>query len=417
MSAIRRWTIGGMAVMAALALAAPGWAADGDGGQAGALLTYGAGARAFGMGRAFVGLADDATAVYWNPGGLSSIAQNQAILQHAALLDGNSVEYLGYAHIFPYLGTLALGLTYLNQGAAEGRDSFNTLTGDFSNQQLGVLLGFGSDLTPTLAAGGAVKLVHQSMAGSSASGFGLDLGLMYKPWPVVNFAVAFQNLVAPSLTLVTDAEKYPLNLTFGVSGHFLEEKVKADLDLAKNMDQDGIKPRFGVEVTPMDDLHVRAGIDDTEIAVGAGYRYQGFQLDYAVGFQAVALMHKVSLSYLFGGFVLETRAEPETFSPVGINKVSVFKIACQTKFEVRVWTLEVRNEANALVKKYSGEGAPPDHLVWDALVDNNTPMPDGRYRVVFWVEDAAGQLLRAADSPVNIQSVLPLGVSPIEMEQ
>lgn len=417
MSAKRRWTIWVLAALAAGAGAAPVWAATADGGQAGALLTYGAGARAFGMGRAFVGLADDATAVYWNPGGLSGIPQNQAVLQHASLLDGNAYEYLGYAHIFPYVGTLALGATLLNQGAAEGRDTYNLPTGEFTNQQLGVLLGFGTDLTPTLAAGAAVKLVNQNLAHTSATGFGLDLGLMYKPWPFLNFGLAIQNLVAPSLTLVSEAERYPQNLTVGISGRFLEDRVKADLDLAKNMDQDGLKPRFGMELSPWGDLRVRAGLDDTEIAVGAGYSYQGFQLDYAVGFQAVSLLHKVSLSYLFGGFVLETRAEPETFSPVGINKVSVFKIACQTKFEVRLWTLEVRNEAGTLVKKYSGEGFPPDHLVWDGLVDNNTPISDGKYRIVFWVEDAAGELLRAADSKVNIQSVLPLGVSPVEVEE
>ena len=44
-------------------------ATEGDAGQAGAFLSYGAGARGIGMGRAFVGLADDATAVYWNPAG------------------------------------------------------------------------------------------------------------------------------------------------------------------------------------------------------------------------------------------------------------------------------------------------------------------------------------------------------------
>jgi len=387
--------------------------AEGDAGLPGAFLNYGAGARALGLGRAFVGLADDATAVYWNPGGLSGIAQNQAILQHVSLIDQNSYEYVGYAHIFPYIGTLGVGLVYLSQGSAEGRDTYSDPTGDFSNQQLGALLGFGTDVTPTLAAGGTLKLVNQSMASLSGTGFGLDVGLMYRPWPLLNLGLVFKNLVAPAIKLQSETERYPMEMTFGAAAKLLDGQLRADFDVAKNMEQDAIKPRFGMEVTPMRDLFLRAGID--EISLGAGYRYSGFQLDYALGLQTVEMMHKIALSYYFGGFVLEVVPEPETFSPVGINKVSVLKIHCQTKFEVRLWSLEIHNEANALVKKYSGEGFPPTHIVWDGLMDSTNPMPDGRYRVVFSVEDAAGEVRTAPDAFVNIQSILPLGVSPVEL--
>ena len=44
--------------------------AQGDGGQAGAFLRYGIGARAMGMGGAFVAVSDDASGLYWNPAGL-----------------------------------------------------------------------------------------------------------------------------------------------------------------------------------------------------------------------------------------------------------------------------------------------------------------------------------------------------------
>jgi hypothetical protein len=157
-------------------------------------------------------------------------------------------------------------------------------------------------------------------------------------------------------------------------------------------------------------------LDDTEVALGAGYRFQGFQLDYALGLQTVEMIHKVSLSYMFGGFVLEVKPEPANFSPVAINKVTVLKINCQTKFEIRFWSLELRNEAGALVKKYSGEGSPPDHIVWDGLQDDTNPMPDGKYKILFSIEDAAGEAKKAPDAVVTLQSILPLGVSPVEME-
>ncbi len=404
------------AVLASGWLSGAAWGLDpGDAGLPGAFLTYGAGARALGMGRAFVGLADDATAAYWNPGGLSGLAQNQAIVQHVLLVDQASYEYLGYSQIFPYIGTLAGGLLLLNQGAAEGRDTYNVVTGDFSNQQLGVLLGFGTDITPMLAAGVSAKIVNQSMLGSSGSGFGLDLGLMYRPWPELNLGLVFQNLVAPQITLREDPEKYPMVLAFGTAVKLWGDQFKADLDVVKNFDQDALKVRFGLEGSPIPNLFLRTGIDDTEIGLGAGYRYADFQLDYALGLQTVEMMHKFSLSYYFGGFTLQVKAEPETFSPVGINKVTVIKITAQTKFEVRMWNLEIRNEANSLVKKYSGEGFPPDHIVWDGLADSSTPMPDGRYKIVLSLMDASGEVKKSADAFVNIQSILPLGVSPVEV--
>ncbi|MBI5778796.1 MAG: hypothetical protein HZA49_05015, partial [Planctomycetes bacterium] len=38
-----------------------------DGGRPGAFLSYSAGARSLAMGKTFVGIADDASATYWNP--------------------------------------------------------------------------------------------------------------------------------------------------------------------------------------------------------------------------------------------------------------------------------------------------------------------------------------------------------------
>ena len=46
---------------------------------AGEFLKLGVGARALGMGGAFVGLADDASAGYWNPAGLAFMSSHQVM--------------------------------------------------------------------------------------------------------------------------------------------------------------------------------------------------------------------------------------------------------------------------------------------------------------------------------------------------
>ena len=50
-------------------------AAD-EGAHAAEFLSHGVGARALGMGSAFVAIADDATATYWNPAGLTKVKKH-----------------------------------------------------------------------------------------------------------------------------------------------------------------------------------------------------------------------------------------------------------------------------------------------------------------------------------------------------
>src|ERR1700687_118089 len=51
--------------------------AQATGGPPNEFMAYGAGARSLAMGAAFVGVADDASAGYWNPAGLSQITRKE----------------------------------------------------------------------------------------------------------------------------------------------------------------------------------------------------------------------------------------------------------------------------------------------------------------------------------------------------
>jgi long-chain fatty acid transport protein len=57
-------------------------AASGKGTSGAQFLRIGAGARAPGMGGAFSPIADDATAIYWNPGGLSQLSKREVSLSY-----------------------------------------------------------------------------------------------------------------------------------------------------------------------------------------------------------------------------------------------------------------------------------------------------------------------------------------------
>jgi len=93
---MRRSTLIFLLVQLALASSSADLAAQGSAGQAGEFLRFGVGAKALGLGRAFTSIADDASAPYWNPSGLSSLARNGGsfMFMHMPLREGASFNYL-----------------------------------------------------------------------------------------------------------------------------------------------------------------------------------------------------------------------------------------------------------------------------------------------------------------------------------
>ena len=64
--------------------------------EAGVLfLRIASGARAAGMGEAFVAVADDATATHWNPAGLASIGKTEIFAELSHLQFSNDATYVG----------------------------------------------------------------------------------------------------------------------------------------------------------------------------------------------------------------------------------------------------------------------------------------------------------------------------------
>lgn len=82
----------------------------------GDFLTNGIGARSLGLGGAYVGVADDATATYWNPAGIAGVQNNyQVCMMHAARRSGlGAFNYVsGIGKVFP---SLSLGVSWIRAG-------------------------------------------------------------------------------------------------------------------------------------------------------------------------------------------------------------------------------------------------------------------------------------------------------------
>ena len=114
----------------ALGLAA-GRASAAATGLAGAqFLTIEQGARGLGMGGAFSSVADDASALWWNPAGLARTELREVTFSHTAHIESVTTEHVGFVRPAASLhGTLGASLTYLSIPGIEGYDAAGASTG------------------------------------------------------------------------------------------------------------------------------------------------------------------------------------------------------------------------------------------------------------------------------------------------
>lgn len=164
------------------------------GGRPGAFLRVGVGSRALGMGGAFVAVADDATASYWNPAGLGLVRELQISAAYTALSLGREYSFAGIAVPLGAWGTM--GANWINFGVKniDGRDQIGLPTGAFSNNEQALLLTYGVRLLPGLAVGGGIKLLRHTLAANSAYGYGYDAGVLLTPAPFFAVGANIQNL-------------------------------------------------------------------------------------------------------------------------------------------------------------------------------------------------------------------------------
>lgn len=159
-------------------------------------LTYsydnsGTSARAVGMGGSFIAVADDPSAVFYNPAGLVQLKEWQMYFMYdkKTMYGVSSSEnpYLGAAVVaIPLSRDIAIALAGYQDGSWADPTTITT-------KNLG-LLSFSSWVTDELSVGLNLKGLYNSNYGKK-SGFDFDLGLLYKPCPWLNFGFMGENLM------------------------------------------------------------------------------------------------------------------------------------------------------------------------------------------------------------------------------
>lgn len=151
--------------------------------------------RASGMGNTGVAIADNASAIYWNPAGLAFQNQSQISVTHANWLPAFNVDlfydYLAGTVYVEDIGTFGGHITYLNLGEQVRTDETGLDRGRFRSFEVSAGVSYGLEISENFAFGTGVRYIYSSLADGSVSGqdinpgssVGVDLAALYKTDP------------------------------------------------------------------------------------------------------------------------------------------------------------------------------------------------------------------------------------------
>ncbi len=138
------------------------------------------GALAIGMGSAYVALANDATAMYWNPSGIAQLRNNEVVFTHNKWIADISFNYAGIAVPLDF-GTIGVNATFLTMDDME-RTTIDYPMGNgekFSAGSYAFGLAYGRSLSDRFSIGFNFKYIHEFIYNSAATGVAFDLGTQF----------------------------------------------------------------------------------------------------------------------------------------------------------------------------------------------------------------------------------------------
>ena len=295
---------------------------DNVGTSAANFLKIGIGARAQGMSNAYVAQADEVTALFWNPAGISNISGHQVGFTQVDWITDVKLNFLGASFSAGSAGKIGVAITYLSMGDMK-KTNFEHPEGTgetFTAGNLCLGITWARQITNRFNFGIQAKYIQEKISQSSGSAFAIDIGTQYLTgfhglkigMAITNFGTKIRlegrdldvrHDPYPTLgsnpddvwaNLETVEWQLPIAMRLGLSMDFVKNhsmRVTGNFDFVKERDFDQMWCAGGEVSFLRERVFIRGGLtphyeDELRASFGAGVKYDinsnyGFILDYA----------------------------------------------------------------------------------------------------------------------------------------
>ncbi len=305
-------------------------------------LKLGGGARAFGMGNAYVAVVDDASAIYWNPAGLGLLKKKEGYFAYRKPVIDNVGEQYGCLNgVFPLnkrctvsFGSIHFGVDNIEKTGMNNYEE-PIILGEFKDTEWALIGSIGWEQIRDLCYFGVnIKYLKHTLNNETGKGLGFDLGYLAnlsEAWDLSRIDVKFGAIIRYLSDKKWDSgHKDPGDIE-GELGFALvpysSENNKFTLGInAEKGKKQPIKASMGGELQLFKILALRTGIDNWYFLKGR-HELDKSKLNYVqkitfgVGFNNISLRGKLLqidwASALFGDF--KERFAPEHQISLGIK--------------------------------------------------------------------------------------------------
>jgi hypothetical protein len=282
----------------------------------GQFLKIGVGARAAGMGGAYVAMADDATSVFWNAAGIARVEEgkSQISLNHANWPAELSFDQVGYVfHMKQIPGAFSVHARALSMKPMEETTAYQPFgTGrTFDAGMMTAGLTYARSFTDKFSAGVTLNMIHTGLADLSQQTFAVDVGTLYDVGAAgMKIGMAISNIGSEEKFIEREA-RIPSIFRVGTTATLYSatnQKLTGSFEFSHPPDNSE-RVNVGAEYAFRQYLFLRGGYsfnhDAEGVAGGVGFRFPvsvaGMaDLDYAyTDMLDLGSVHRFSLRFQF----------------------------------------------------------------------------------------------------------------------
>jgi len=272
-------------------------------------LKIGVGGRASAMGESFIAVANDASALYWNPAGVVQFEQHQVIFSHNQWVGDISHDFLGVVYHFDAANSIGASLISLSMKDMPVTTEFSPFgTGEyFGFSDFAFAITYSRKMTDKFSFGGTIRYIEETLDKLKMRGVMIDLGTYY--WTGLGssrFAVTvtnFGNNLAPDGEVILIGKRKKSEWQAFEPFENEEHSLTSSIQL-NHPNDNSENVTAGFEYNWKKILYLRGGykfnVDEQNISFGAGFcipvSFTELNLDYAYSnFVRLGSAHRFSI--------------------------------------------------------------------------------------------------------------------------